>query len=366
MPSQNHLIKTGLLVAIILSTPLDHLVSGQSVQPPSQDQGEVIRVNTELVQTDVMVFDKQGRFVDNLRRESFELKIDGKARPIQFFERVTAGKDEESQIAAARGSSATANSETRKGPVPLDRGRTIFFYIDDLHLSLSSVVATRKLITKFLADEMGQNDEAAIFSASGQIGFLQQLTDNKVVLRAALGRLTSRPYSVRDMERPPMTEYQALLIDGFDRDVTDYCVDEMLRQNPGFSRDSALEAVRGRAQLILQQANVVTRNTLIGLEGLVRASNKLLGRKLIFFISDGFFLDNRNSDSSQQLQQITSAAARSGVVIYSMDARGLVASLADASMEVAFDPSGRLERGSHGELLASQDILNALARDTGG
>lgn len=366
MSSQTPFIKVPLLVAIGLATLLNRAALGQTAQKPSPDQGEVIRVNTELVQTDAMVFDKQGRFVDNLHREDFELKIDGKTRPIQFFERVTAGRDEESQLAAARGSAPTVKLEARKGPVPLDRGRTILFYIDDLHLSLSSVAATRKLITRFLEDQMGQNDEAAIFSASGQLGFLQQLTDNKMVLRAALGRLNSRPYYVRDSERPPMTEYQALLIDGYDRDVSDYFVEELLRENPGISRESALETVRARAQMILQQANVVTRNTLAGLESVVRAANKLLGRKLVFLISDGFFLDIRNSDSSQRLQQITSAAARSGVVIYSMDARGLVASLTDASQEVAFDPSGRLERASHSELLASQDMLNALARDTGG
>src|SRR5205814_10457915 len=42
---------------------------GQSTtQKQSQDQGnEVVRVNTELVQTDVMVFDKRGHFVDGLK-----------------------------------------------------------------------------------------------------------------------------------------------------------------------------------------------------------------------------------------------------------------------------------------------------------
>jgi hypothetical protein len=49
-----------------------------------------------------------------------------------------------------------------------------------------------------------------------------------------------------------------------------------------------------------------------------------------------------------------------------MDARGLVTGMSDASTDVAFDVTGKLDRASHGELLASQDILNALARDTGG
>jgi hypothetical protein len=68
-----------------------------------------------------------------------------------------------------------------------------------------------------------------------------------------------------------------------------------------------------------------------------------------------------------RLHQITSAAAKSGVVIYSIDTRGLaVDPMFDASIEQPIDPSGRLARSSRGESFAMQDGLNALARDTGG
>jgi hypothetical protein len=78
---------------------------GQEPERPKQDQTDVLRVFTELVQTDVMVFDKQGHFIDGLKKEDFELRIDGQPKPIDFFERVTAGSaNEESQLAAARGS----------------------------------------------------------------------------------------------------------------------------------------------------------------------------------------------------------------------------------------------------------------------
>ncbi len=373
MPASNSAIKITLTSMLVWLLAFPPTLAQTPPNSRAQDQGEVVRVYIELVQTDVTVFDKQGHFANGLRREDFELRIDGKPRPIAFFEKVTAGSvSEESQLAAARGSATSPKSAISPnkidpvGPVPLDRGRTVFFYVDDLHLGLSSLTATSKVITQFIEKEMGQNDEAAIASASGQVGFLQQLTDNKTVLRVALQRLKVRPYSVRDMERPPMTEYQALLIDRYDRDVTDYFIDEYIRMYPGTRRETAENQIRSRAQAILQQASYVTANTLFGLEGLIRSSSNLPGRKLVFFISDGFFLDNRNSDSTEKLQRITSAAARSGVVIYSMDARGLVASLTDASTDVAFDPSGRLDRATHGELLASQDALNALAKDTGG
>jgi VWFA-related protein len=368
MPAQTNAIKTisATLVSGFIILWLSSPLSGQTNQNRTQAQGEVIRVFTELVQTDVMVFDKQGRVVNGLQREDFQLKIDGKPRPIEFFEPVTAGSDEETQLAAARGNQATPNLN-RRGPVPLDRGRYVFFYVDDLHLDVRGLVATKKLVTTFLDNEMGQNDEVAITSASGQIGFLQQLTDNKVVLRAALEKLQSRPYSVRDLDYPAMTEYQALLVENNDLDISSYFIDETIRRNPGLTRDMAADIVRGRARSLLQMASHVTLNTLSGLESLIRKANKLPGRKLLFFISDGFFLDNRNSDSRERLQRITSAAARTGVVIYSMDARGLVASLSDvASSDQGYDPSGRLQRASMGELAASQDGMYALAHDTGG
>lgn len=340
------------------------LVRGQN--PPGQDV-EVIRINAALVQTDVMVFDKQGGFVDGLKRDQFALKIDGKPRPIAFFDRVTAGsRNEEAQLAAARGHVMTGGAADNAGPVPLDRGRTVFFFIDDLHLSVSSMNQAHGLLLRFIDREMGQNDEAEIMSTSGQIGFLQQLTDSKAVLRAAVERLRARPYMVRDMDNPPMSEYQALQIDGNDSDVLDFFIDEVLKQNPLLPRGMAGDMVRTRASQMLRESASVTTNTLASLQTLVKTSARLPGRKLIFVVSDGFFLDLRNSDAHERLQQITAAAAASGVIIYSIDARGLATGAIDASSRGAFDPSGRLQRGSAGELPASQDGLYTLASDTGG
>jgi VWFA-related protein len=344
-------------------TPQD--VPREPATARGQDQGDVLRVYTEIVQTDVMVFDKQGHFVSGLKSSDFELRIDGKPKQVEFFEKVTAGSvSEETQIAAARGSSAPNRAAV--GAAPLDRGRPIFFYVDDLHMELTAWKSTQQLITHFIDNEMGQNDEVAIASASGDIGFLQQLTDNKTVLRRAVERLKMRLYSVRDFDRPVITEYQALLITNYDRDLTDFFIDATVRLNPGMTRDMAESIVKTRARILLQQAGHVTATTLTGLEELIRSANKLPGRKLIFFISGGFFLDDRNSDSRTKLQRVISAAARSGVVIYSMDARGLVAPMGDASSQVEFDTSGILQRANAGEFHASQDGLNALAADTGG
>jgi len=335
----------------------------------AQEQGstnqkpDVVRVNTALVQTDVMVFNKQGGFVDGLKRDQFVLKVDGKPRDISFFERIVAGsRNEEAQLAAARGNSGPGKT----GAIPLDRGRTVFFFIDDIHLAAGSMKQTRLLLQRFIDREMGQNDEAAITSSSGQIGFLQQLTDDKRVLHAATDRLVARSYTTKDSERPPMSEYQARLIEANNYDVLEYFVGELMRLEPLLPRNLAAAMIQGRASQIAQQTGFLSMATLNSLKTLVKNSAGLPGRKLIFLVSDGFLLDNNNSDSYDRLRQITSAAAAAGVIIYSIDARGLTSGMPDASTEQPFDPSGRLARSTGGEVGASQDGLNALAVDTGG
>src|SRR5215813_15532610 len=137
-----------------LSLLLALIVSANAIaQTPQKPQEDVVRVYTELVQTDVMVFDKSGKFVNGLKPENFELRVDGKPREIQAFEQISAGSNEESQLAAARG----ATTLNLQRPVPLDRGRIVFFYIDDFHIDLAGTVAAKKVINHFLDKEMGQN-----------------------------------------------------------------------------------------------------------------------------------------------------------------------------------------------------------------
>ncbi|HMG73632.1 MAG TPA: hypothetical protein VK582_09030 [Pyrinomonadaceae bacterium] len=50
------------------------VVKAQQPQPKTQDE-DVLRINADLVQTAITVVDKNGRFVDGLDREQFE--IDG-------------------------------------------------------------------------------------------------------------------------------------------------------------------------------------------------------------------------------------------------------------------------------------------------
>jgi VWFA-related protein len=351
---------------------------GQQDAGKSQSTDDVLRINTELVQTGVTVFDKQGRFVDGLKKEDFELRVDGRPVAISFFENIVAGSQRDRVARATGGNEPVAVKGA--APAPSFRQRTIVFFLDDRHLSLDSVGRTRKILLDFINKEMGQNDLVAIASASGRIGFLQQFTDHKDVLRAAVGRIGHVPYVVSDYggnPGSPMTEFMALTIERRDdSDVLEFYVQDCLKwapkgvskQDRGAARRNCEVEVKNRARQILIQAGTVTSGTYYSLETLLRSAGKMPGSKLAFFISDGFLADTgpRGPVGSDKLGRITDEARRAGVVIYTIDARGLVSGALDATGNVPFDADGRLESANLRGIAASQDALNALAADTGG
>jgi VWFA-related protein len=376
------LLFAAALSCVALTTP----ARGQQATPTPQQEDEVVRISSELVQTDVMVFDKHGKFVEGLKPEQFEMIVDGKPQAVSFFDQVSAGTfDEEAQLAAARG--RTRPDLRGASVVPLDRGRFFILFLDDLHVQAGDLARARAALLRFIDEQMGQNDEAAIFTSSGQLGFLQQMTGDKEVLQLAVKRIVSRFFDTRDADRTSMTETQALAIQRNDRAVFDYFVDQLLKETNlstarargagsrgransggGGTLAQAEAAVRARAMGIVAQANAVTKNTLASLENVLRMSAALPGQKVLFFISSGFFVDTAESDTTDYLRKVANAAARSGTLIYTLDAHGLGTSTStpDASTKVAFDPNNQLVNVNASALTAYQEPLRTLAAETGG
>src|SRR5687767_1713218 len=107
---------------MLLGAALTSATRAQEKPADRASSQDVIRTTTELIQADVMVFDKQGTFIHGLKKEQFELRVDKKNRPILFFEPITAGSaNEEAQLAAARGAVLSSGPDRKAAPVPLDR-----------------------------------------------------------------------------------------------------------------------------------------------------------------------------------------------------------------------------------------------------
>ena len=94
--------------------------------PTPVEQDDVVHISTELVQTDVTVFDKDGKFVSGLKPEEFELLIDNKPQPITYFESiVTGGKAEEARLRAAGGKKGSQPAPV-EGESTADLGRRFY------------------------------------------------------------------------------------------------------------------------------------------------------------------------------------------------------------------------------------------------
>jgi len=370
--------------------------AGLAQQRPSEQSDDlIIRISTDLVQTDVTVLDKQGRLVEGLQREQFELLVDGKPQSISFLEQITAGSRREANL-VIRPVPENGKEPTDPGPSVL-RGRTIFFFVDDMHLSPDSMRRTREMLQRFVTKTMGDADQVAITTASGQLGFLQQLTNDKTMLGLAIERLKPRSYNVTDMQDPPMTEYQAYAIEQNHTDVRELFVEKtcvhVLREparlcsgagmtnnavldeggGPGTSAAGINKArwrsetiVKSRARTITRQAAQVILSTLSSLQSLVRRAGTLPERKLLIFVSDGFFINFVSSTQVYDLRRLTDAATRTGTVIHTVDARGLASGITDATKSALFEQSGRLARINLSEVRTAQQPLYNLAAETGG
>jgi VWFA-related protein len=342
---------------------------------------DVVTVNTELVQTDVMVFDKAGRLVEGLSPDEFVLTLDGKPQPISFFESVRTGSSQEAAQLTAATSARNRNAKI-EGPAPAGvtrSGRVILFFVDDVHLSNASLTRTRSALTEFIDKRMHDGDQIAIVSTSGQIGFLQQLTNNEAVLHEAIARLNYKRNPETYAGRTIITDFQANQVaEHNDRALFNYLVSSTINEyqlvppkggDPRALASIAVNNVKNRIRQIEVNSRSVADDTLRVLLSLMRSSSALPGRKLVFFVSDGFITDTRGSNAMTMLKRVTELASRVGVVVYTMEATGMYYDPGvDASTNGFPDGlgSGTSARNMTSESSAMREPLRTLAEDTGG
>ncbi|HMF55070.1 MAG TPA: VWA domain-containing protein, partial [Pyrinomonadaceae bacterium] len=130
---------------------------------------------------------------------------------------------------------------------------------------------------------------------------------------------------------------------------------------------AAVAMTISRARAILQRSSALNSATLSVLENFARSTTQLPGRKLAFFISDGFSLSHTQAtDAYARMRRITESSARSGLVIYTLDARGLMASTSGAENAGIRDETNMQARAAIGDIAGSQESLRVLAEETGG
>jgi VWFA-related protein len=326
-------------------------------------------VRTELVQLDVVVTGKDGRCVGGIAPGEFEVLEDGKKQPVTHFaEETRAGWRAE---AAAPEAPREAPAPTAPAPPAGPRGRLFVLAVDDLHTAPGSMAEARKAMTRFVDEQVSGDDLVALATTSGTKGVFQDFTRDQDALQRAIARVQSRYQPVEPGGTPYLSEYQAELIDRTDVEALNLAVREVLQTEDYLGEVGAREKVYAQARRMVFEIMQRSGRALEAILGLVQGLAPLPGRKVVVLVSDGFLIglgaaENRAFD----VRRIVDAATRSGVVLYALDTRGLIADVPGGSAsfqgpQVLTAPGARQSLQTRGNE-AQRQSLNALAEDTGG
>jgi VWFA-related protein len=125
--------------------------------PVTTSKPTVLRVDVNLVQVDAVVRDRAGRPMNNLRKEDFVVLEDGSERPIQFFSR------DQLPLAVA---------------LVIDRSGSVAPMMNDVQ---NAAYQALKLLKP--------GDEVCLFSFSGSVELLEELTEDRQRVANHIGRI---------------------------------------------------------------------------------------------------------------------------------------------------------------------------------
>lgn len=301
-----------LILIILIIFPTSPAQSPTPAAAPSKDEEDaVVRITTKLVQIDVVVVDKNGKQVTDLKAEDFELTEDSRAQKITNFSYVNVAP-------SGRAASGEKPGEKPGPPRPLppvqlrprDVSRTIVIVVDDLNMSKENIYFVRRSMKKFIDEQMQPGDLVSIIKTSGGSGALQLFTSDKRQLQAAVNQLNYSLLSRQGITNiePVNNNNLSLPQNGVDRQQID-----------------AQKIDVDEAQRLLNEA-AFTVGTLGVVSSTIDGLRQLPGRKAVVLFSDGFALFNPATDNSRVLNafnRLTDRANRASVSVYTINSRGL-------------------------------------------
>ena len=329
----------------------------QDRTPPSLPQEPTLRITVNLVQVDAVVTDAHGRQVTNLSGDDFEVLEDGRTRKITACTYVRIS-DVTVRHSSQRSGAQLEVPRNEAKAIPEQVQRTIVLLVDDLNLSIQSIVRLRKALGKFVDEQMRDGDLVSLVRTRGGMGSLAQFTMDKRVLHAAIDHVR---YATNERAA-------ALKPIGYDQ-APNASTMTMSRGGVRQTQDSG-PGQRTKAH----SSGTFNTGALGAISFVIGALRDLPGRKAIMLFSDGMpSLWSSDEGMHDALRHLTDLANRSAVVLYAVDARGLQT----LGLTAADDTNPRgipmtpqelaAVPGSRGaEFLGSQEGLDYLAHETGG
>jgi len=326
------------------------LTAGQNPPPAATPQQPTFKLQVDYVEVDVVVTDRNGNLVRDLKKEDFQVLEDGKGQTISTFTLVDIPIERADRPLFA---ASPIEPDVKTNEKPFD-GRVYVMVIDDLHTRFGRSIRVKAAAKQFIERRLGANDLMAVVHTSGPADGNQEFTSNKRLLLAAVDKTSGRKLDSATANK-----------------TNEFYRTRDMRQagDPLNDPDDAERAFNARS-------------TLDTLRNVAEWFSSVRGRrKSILFVSEGIDYDindiiagnGSNHQGASMVLDATrdaiAAATRSNVAIYGIDPRGLT-DLGDESIEIQAypdDTSLGVGPGSlQNELRLAQDSLRVLSEETGG
>jgi VWFA-related protein len=315
---------TGFSISILICglTCLGAFGVATQTKPAEIPEEKKIKVQTDLMEVRAVVTDRKGTIIENLKHEDFELLENGKPQEISFFsvskvEREQGRPDVKTELPTGQIAEPQPSTLQRLTEAPV---RTILLYADTLHLSFSSFNAVKDALRRYVDEKLTDQDMVALATSGSTLGIAQQFTRDKQLLRYAIEQIRVGTYSKDSLFKPQLASDVLLR----NKEALRLAVDIVRREDGIICCGPALLYAFDKARQVLSEADFSRKMTLSVLRDFSAQMINLPGKHMIVVFSDGFSMFNSSgSIQNDELQSAVSRAVRSGVTIYSIEARGL-------------------------------------------
>ena len=367
-----------LLTSAILLFPAP--TQSQDKKQTSSDDQDVIKVTSNLVSLDVIVKDKKGKPITDLKAEDFTVFENGVPQKVEFF-------DSTLTSLGVTGQSTNPVVTTEPQPrTPTGFPRNIIaLVLDGQSTELANLKHVREGMLKYIRERISENDSVALFSISGGLQLLQPFTQDKAQLIAAVEKAYDSSTVSKTSEARQLNENISALRDK----ITAGPPDELPSGAAAATSASAVaqkmiakrmleEYIQLRSALSTQQ----TRPVLAALAAIAEGLRPVPGKKTLVMFSQGFVATEA---LDWQVQSTIDIANRANVAIYIIDSGGLTGGTPGSGSIIPSSPLGGISadtdmehrrRAAAGEsvfdiarqegLNRQQDLLYRISEDTGG
>ena len=366
-----------ILAIVIL---LAMFCSNIGAQSDSAATTPTIRANTRLVLVDVVVTDKRGKPVSDLKASDFTLQEKGKNQKIAIFN--PPGSQDKG---AARGLGPGIYSNRPKYLTP--EGPLAVLLLDTVNTPFKDSAYARRQMLQFVRSQYKPGQRMAIFTLTNGLTVLQGFTTDPQLLYNALVQYLPREQEGKAAAAPPVADADSV------------------RGNSSTMADAFNQRIQAfqNAQVAYQEDRRI-EITLGAMRSLARILGGIPGRKSVLWVTAGFpfslipedrtISDSELAESLPTISQLSLGTRATGsvagitrqghteeirlaaaqlasaqIAIYPVDARGLISGMEETMLDPKSRDLDAMTQGAQARIsnvTSTQETMREMAHETGG